>query len=125
MPVWKETISDGQRKLVVAENASLPKWSLCWSTPQFTFSNMDVPEDNIYTMRFQDVNNDVYQHRSFTMTCSVRLSGNENITEMMKRFYWYENRLFVLNKVEDYVAGQAGLYQCEFMTVNERGNYIG
>ena len=125
MPVWTETVADGQRKLVVTENASLPKWSLCWSTPQFTFSNMDVPEDNIYTMRFQDVNNDVYQHRSFTMTCSVRLSGNENITEMMKRFYWYENRLFVLNKVEDYVAGQAGLYQCEFMAVNEKSNYIG
>lgn len=123
MPVWTETVSDGQRKLVVTENASLPKWSLCWSTPQFTFSNMDVPKDNIYTMRFQDMDNDVYQHRSFTMTCSVRLNGNENVTEMMRDFYWYENRLFVLNKVEDYVAGQPGLYKCEFMTVNEAGAY--
>ncbi len=119
MPVWTETVSDGKRKLTVTENASLPKWSLTWSTPEFTFSNMDVPKENIYSMRFANANSDMYRHDTFTLTASVRMTGNENVTEMMKKLYWYDNALFRLNKVTDFAAGKPGLYKWELVRAHK------
>lgn len=125
MPVWKEVVSGNSRKMTVAENASLPKWSIAWATPKCTFSNMDVPKDNIYSRRFAAVNADIYRHESFTITASVKMTGNENIMELMRKFWWYDNCLFTLNKVSDFVVGQPGLYQWELLRVNDKGVYTG
>ena len=58
------------------------------------------------------------------LRCKVDLSGLDVGQELMRKFFWYEGSLWVLNKIENYSFTTFDPAECEFIQVRDNLNYI-
>lgn len=58
-----------------------------------------------------------------TMKCRVNLEGLQVGPELFRRFFWYENSLWVLNKITNYSLTTYDTAECEFIQVRNKNNY--
>lgn len=58
------------------------------------------------------------------MTCHVDLSGMQVGEEMLRDFYWFDDSLWMLNRIVDHSITTIGTTQCEFIKVMDRNNYL-
>lgn len=68
---------------------------------------------------------DRYDRDSRVMTCSVDLSGMQVSNALFRNFYWFDNALWVLNKINNYSLTTIGSTECEFVKVKDMKNYKG
>lgn len=59
------------------------------------------------------------------MTAKVDLRGWRPGTALMRRFFWYENALWALNRIRDYAPALDGPTTCEFVQVRDKAAYEG
>ena len=57
------------------------------------------------------------------MTAKVDLRGWKPGTALMRRFFWYENALWALNRIRDYAPALDGPTTCEFVQVRDKAAY--
>lgn len=57
------------------------------------------------------------------MRCRVDLSGLQVGPELLRRFFWYDNSLWVLNKITNYSLTTWDPAECEFVQVRNTSNY--
>ena len=57
------------------------------------------------------------------MTCRVRFDGIRIGPELLRRFYFYEGALWVLNKITNYSLTTWDPVECELVQVQDRDNY--
>ena len=57
------------------------------------------------------------------MKCKVNLSGMQVGQDLMRDFYWYDNTIWMLNKIENYSMTTDDLTECEFVKVKDIKNY--
>lgn len=56
--------------------------------------------------------------------CYVNLNGLDVGQDMLRNFYYFDNSMWVLSKIENHLVGGNGLTLCEFIKVQEKDNYI-
>lgn len=67
---------------------------------------------------------DRYDVNTKVMTCRVDFSGMQVNQELLRKFYWYENTLWVLNKITNYSLTTYDPVECEFVQVQDKNNYL-
>lgn len=77
----------------------------------------------VYNRRWQKFIEERYDDDTRVVTCYVNLRGWKVGTELLRPFYWWDNCLWVLNKINDYDMTGEGATLCEFVKVNDPTNY--
>lgn len=78
--------------------------------------------NTIYDTYWQDYIEDMYSVNTKILTCYVRLDSRPN-TEWLKRFYWFDNAIWKLNKITDWDITSYDTTKMEFIKVSNLTNY--
>ena len=82
------------------------------------------PEITIYASAWRAYLSDRYDVNTKVMTCRVDFSGIRVSRDLLRKFYWYENSLWVLNKITNYSLTTFDPVECEFVQVQDKDNYL-
>ncbi len=88
--------------------------------PGVTF---DLTDGSLYLRAWRAYLSDLLNMNTKVMKCSVDLGGLQVGPELLRRFYWYEGSLWVLNKITNYSLTTWDPTECEFVQVQDMGNY--
>lgn len=79
-------------------------------------------ESNIYTNFWKTYIEDLFDPDTKTLSCYVKVDGKIG-HEWMRRFYWFDNSIWRLNRVNDWSVSEYGVTQMEFVKVQDLANY--
>ena len=79
-----------------------------------------MPGVGIYNRYWKNYISDVYNVNTRVMECYCYL---DNINEVFKEFYYYDNSLWILSKITDW-DGDTKKAKATFIKVNDKDNYI-
>lgn len=98
--------------------------SLDFGTPQELYvPNYSITDGaNIYDNFWKTYIEDLYDVNTRILKCRVKLDGKPN-PEWLRRFYWFDNVIWRLNKIVDWNISSDGTTLCEFIKVEETSNY--
>lgn len=57
------------------------------------------------------------------VTCKVDLRGFQVGQDLLRKFYYFDGSVWVLNQIKNYVVGGDDLTECEFIKVKDKTNY--
>ena len=107
-------------------NTALISDSLDFGVPR----QMDIPGVRIkkgctiYERGWQRYLSDRYDVNTKVMTCRVNFAGMQVNQELLRKFYWYDNTLWVLNAIRNYSLTTFDPVECEFVQVQDKDNYL-
>ena len=78
----------------------------------------------IYERAWRKYMADRYDANTKVMTCHVDFSGMQVNQELLRKFYWYDNSLWVLNKIKNHSLTTYDPVECEFVQVRDKSNYL-
>ena len=122
LPSFRRCITEGDDKDSVIIN------SLEWGTPMArgvngTFHNPQGAA-TIYNLWWKSYLQDRYDDDTFKMTCKVNLRGLQVGQELMRKFFYYQGAIFVLNAIKNHSLTTWDDTECEFIKVQDKSNYI-
>ena len=83
------------------------------------------PENvTVYSKRWKAYMADKYNVNTKVMTCKVNFAGLHVNQELLRKFYWYDNSLWVLNRIQNYSLTTYDPVECEFVQVQDKDNYL-
>lgn len=91
---------------------------------------MDIPQitydqdRTLYARFWQKYLRDRYDLNTKVMTCKVDFSGMRVGQDLLRKFYWFDNSIWVLNKIKNYSLTTYDPVECEFVQVQDKNNYI-
>lgn len=105
-------------------NSGNVKKSLDFGTPQEIYiPDYNLKEEaNIYWNFWRTYLTDLFDVDNKVMECWVKVSGKIG-DEWLRRFYWFDNAIWRLNKVTDWKIGTYDTTQMEFVKVKDVSNY--
>ena len=118
-----ESLPSFRRNLVNAEGIIQQTWE--WGVPLARGVPGIQGDISIYQSWWKDYLSDIYDDDTKVMKCKVNLSGLLVNQTLLRKFFWYENSLWRLNKISNHSFTTEDLTECEFIKVNEISNYIG
>lgn len=78
---------------------------------------------SIYDRYWKAYLTDRYDVDAKVMKCKVNLSGMQVGQQLMRHFFFYENAIWVLNKISNHSITTDDLTECEFVKVKDIKNY--
>ena len=78
----------------------------------------------IYERGWKKYMADRYDANTKVMTCHVDFSGMQVGQDLLRKFYWYDNSLWVLNAIRNYSLTTYDPVECEFVQVQDKDNYL-
>lgn len=78
-----------------------------------------------YLRRWAQYIRDLLDQDAKTLHCRVDLSGLQVGPELLRRFYWYDGALWVLNKITNYSLTTWDTVECELLRVGDPADYNG
>ena len=78
----------------------------------------------IYDLAWRKYMADRYDVNTKVMTCRVNLAGLQVDGGLLRKFYWFENTLWSLNKITNYSLTTDDTVECEFVQVQNKDNYL-
>lgn len=111
-------------RYLTSENGDSVKKSLDFGTPQEIYvPNYSLQEEvNIYSNMWKTYLEDLFDADNRVLECYVKADGKID-SDWMRRFYWFDNTIWRLNKVTDWKIGDNGTTQMEFVKVKDMDNY--
>lgn len=105
------------------ENSNVVSHSLDFGLPKEVYlDNLVYTEDTtVYDRFWKAFYNDQFNIDTKKVTCWVKLDRVQQ--EDLRKFYWWNNAIWLLNKVNDYDITNNGTVQCEFVKVQDTANY--
>lgn len=88
-----------------------------------TFYDHDEPA-TIYNRWWKMYQRDRYDDDAYKMTCKVNLRGMRVGQELMRKFFYYDGAVFVLNKIINHSLTTWDDTECEFIKVQDISNYL-
>lgn len=82
-----------------------------------------TPEGTLYALAWKKYLTDKYDVNSKVMRCRVDLKGMQVNQELLRKFYYYDGCLWVLNKIINYSLTTFDTIECEFVQVQNDTNY--
>ena len=112
-----------ERYLTNNQSGSVDK-SLDFGTPQELYiPDYNLTEEaNLYSNFWKEYLEDLFDADTKVLECYVRVVGRIG-DEWLRRFYWFDNAIWRLNKVTDWQVGSSGLTQMEFIRVQNVNGY--
>lgn len=83
----------------------------------------DGEPETIYNRYWKAYQQDRYDDDTFKMTCKVNLRGLRVGQELMRKFFYYDGALFVLNAIRNHSLTTWDDTECEFIRVQDKTNY--
>lgn len=98
--------------------------SLDFGTPQELYiPDYSITEDvNLYSNFWASYLEDLFDPDTKVLECYVHVRGRIG-DEWLRRFYWFDNAVWRLNKVTDWAVGELGTTQMEFIRVQDIDGY--
>lgn len=78
----------------------------------------------IYNRFWGDFYKDQLDINTKKITCNVNLQGIAVNNELLRKFYYFGNSLWILNKIDNYDINSNKTTKCEFIKVNEQYSYL-
>lgn len=100
--------------------------SLDFGTPR----QVDIPGikfldgGSVYARAWRSYMADRYDVNTKVMTCRVDFAGMPVNRELLRKFYWFDNSLWVLNAIKNYSLTTYDPVECEFVQVQDKENYL-
>lgn len=91
---------------------------------------LDIPDvrynadATIYARRWKRYLADRYDVNTKKMTCKVDFRGMQVNAELLRKFYYYDNAIWVLNAISNYSLTTYDPVECEFVQVQDKDNYL-
>ena len=86
--------------------------------------NINYEEDaTLYNKFWKKYLSDRYNINTKKVTCYVNLEGMNINQDSLRKFYYFNNSLWVMNKIENYFSNQYKTTKVEFVKVNDTDNY--
>ncbi len=79
-------------------------------------------DGTLYAQCWKNYISDLYSPDTRVVKCNVHWKGRFNIDDL-RRFYWFDNCLWRIDKVEDWDMLSRGLTKMTFVKVNDLANY--
>lgn len=93
-------------------------------------SKLDIPNitykgyATIYSKFWKNYLRDRYDVNTKVMTCRVNFGGLQVGQNLLRKFFWFDNSLWVLNKISNYSLTTYDPVECEFVQVQDKNNYL-
>lgn len=138
-PCWLYTNSeenvDGDK--IAIQRTSLPQfirykinsnnieYSLDFGEPKEIYiDNVNYLEGStIYDKYWKDFYNDQFNVNTKKVTCYVNLYDWDVKQELLRQFYYFNNGIWILNKIDNYDVTSNNTTRCEFIKVQDITNY--
>ena len=116
IPVFERYLTDSDGNRV--------KKSLDFGSPQELFipTYSITDEVNIYHNFWKTYLEDLYDINTRVLTAWVRIIGQPN-PNWLRKFYWFENSIWRINKITDWNVGSYDTTKVEFVKVQDVGDY--
>lgn len=99
--------------------------SLDFGLPKEIFVNLDYNESTtIYNKFWDKFYKDQLSVNTKKVTCFVKMNDLWVNNEMLRKFYYFDNAYWLLNKIEGYDINSDITTRCEFIKVQDIGSYI-
>lgn len=85
----------------------------------------EAVQNSIYSQYWRDYLGDRYDTNSRVCECYVDLRGLQVSNALFRNFYYFDNAVWVLNKIANYSMTTEGSTLCEFVKVQDVKNYKG
>lgn len=93
------------------------------SAQELYVPNYNLTDDtNIYYNFWSSYLNDLFNVNTKQMTCYVRIKDKPGIN-WLRRFYWFDNAIWVANKISDYNIASYNTTKVEFIKVQDISSY--
>lgn len=128
-PCWN---FDAKRILALTKLPSFRRragdYLMDWGHSREDFTNDGVFEDlsnvkSLYERYWKAYISDMYSVNTRVVKCKVNLSGLDVGQQLLRNFYWFDNAIWILNKIENYSITTDDLTDCEFIKVGDMDNY--
>lgn len=92
-------------------------------------AEVDIPDltydgNTIYDQAWKKYIADRLDMDTKVLRCRVRLDGLQVGQGLLRKFWWYRNSLWVLNKITNYSLTTFDPAECEFIQVQDMDNYL-
>lgn len=127
--------ADGDR--IAIEITSIPKYvryvsssgnithSLDFGLPKEIYNDLEYNETaTIYNKFWDKFYKDLFNVNTRKITCFVKLSDELVNNEALRKFYYFEDSYWILNKIEGYDINSDATTRCEFIKVQDPNNYL-
>ena len=130
MPCWLLGAGNSVRipifQRYVYGNIHLIEHSLDFGVPK----QLDIPGVRIssgctiYERGWKSYISDRYNANTKVMTCLVNFAGIPVSQDLLRKFFWFDNSLWVLNSIKNYSLTTYDPVECEFVQVQDKNNYL-
>ena len=111
-------------RYIVGTGDSIDKSLDFGKVKEFNIPGIKYTEDTtVYSLYWKKYLTDRYDNDTKILRCRVDLSGLPVGQELLRRFYWYQNSLWVLNSISNYSFTTYDTAECEFIQVQDITNY--
>ena len=117
MPVFTRYKADGENIEKALDFGRAKELAI----PGYSYKQDDI---TLYERFWKQYLTDRYDRDTKILRCRVNLSGLPVGQELLRHFFWYENSMWVLNKVENYSFTTDDPAECEFIQVQQTSAYI-
>lgn len=84
----------------------------------------DTERGSLYLRYWKAYLADLLNEDTRVMKCRVDLRGLQVGADLLRRFFWYEGAVWVLNKITNYSLTTWDTAECEFVQVRDMENYM-
>ena len=113
-------------RLVYESPNMVMKDSLDFGVPR----QLDIPgivyeaDATLYAKAWRNYLTDRYDVDSQVMRCRVDFRGVKVDADLLRKFYYFDGSLWVLNKISNYSLTTYDPVECEFIRVQDKDNYL-
>lgn len=90
--------------------------------PQLAYSGADT---TIYEKYWKSYVEDLYSVNTRVVECHIDHHGREMNQDWLRRFYTFDNSLWVMTKIDSYDISSPDPVKCTFTKVNDKAAYLG
>lgn len=121
LPSFRRMLLSGKtRPYQVVEDAN---WGMALERAVIDVEQDPDNPNTLYSKKWKAYLTDRYDVDARVMKCKVNLSGMQVGQSLMRNFFFYENAIWVLNKISNHSITTDDLTECEFIKVKDMKNY--
>ena len=80
------------------------------------------PSHNLFELCFKFQFEDLYNKNNKVLNIKYRL--REHPKAAMRKFYYFDNATWILNKIDNYTPGFNNFTNCQFIKIQDKNNYV-
>lgn len=109
------------------EKNGTAQYTMDFGTPKEVYNIRNVVNDysSIYTRFWKNYLTDLYNRNTKTVDCYVLIPSYTDMKRWMRSFFWFDNSIWVLNKVVDFDQTRYQPVKCQFIKVLSKADYTG